>query len=192
MSNILYNTIEPATEYSARIQSNLQPDMPYILASEVMAEFEKRTGSGQQYTTFPNRISDAEKAKLTAAGYKVTENTIVSKNLGGAPDMYIGFQVALNETASAEDYAMVISQEEKNGIEGGGGSSFTPTQAQLDAMNSGITSDGVSQIGTNSTKLQGIKSTTDESITMNNDDTLVISTGTPSGTIPENAIGVSF
>lgn len=190
MSNILYNTIESATDYSARVQSNLQPDMPYILASEVMAEFEKRTGSGQQYTTFPNRISDGEKAKLTAAGYKVTENTIISKNLGGAPDMYIGFQVALNETASAEDYAMVISQEEKNGISGGSG--FTPTQTQLDAMNSGITSDGVSQIGTNSTKLQGIKSTTDESITMNNDDTLVISTGTPTGTIPENAIGVSF
>lgn len=180
-----------AIEYSAQVQAGLQPNMPEILATEVLAEVEKRCGDGQQYCTFPNHISADEKAKVEAKGYTVTENTILSKNLGGAPDMYIGFQVALNATAATEDYTMVISQEERNGISGGGGG-FTPTQTQLDAMNSGITAAGVSNINENTTKLTGIKSTTDESITMNNDDTLVISTTTPSGDIPDNAIGVSF
>lgn len=32
---------------------------------------------------------------------------------------------------------------------GGGGGGFTPTQTQLDAMNSGITTEGVEQIGEN-------------------------------------------
>ena len=36
---------------------------------------------------------------------------------------------------------------------GGGGGGFTPTQTQLDAMNSGITSGGVEQIGTNTNNI---------------------------------------
>lgn len=120
MSDILYNTIERATDFSARIQAQFNQTLPRILASEVMAELEQRCGSGQQYTTFPNTISDAEKAKLEAAGYIVTENTIDSQYRDGCGDTYIGFQVALNETAAEK--AMIISQVEENGIEGGGGS----------------------------------------------------------------------
>jgi hypothetical protein len=188
MSNILYNTIEPAANFNARIQAQFPTNLPKILASEVMSEMETRCGSGQQYTTFPNTISDDEKAKLTAEGYIITENTIDSEYRDGCGDTYIGFQVALNETAAEK--AMVISQVEENGIQPG--SSFDPTQAQLDAMNSGITAEKVGNYDDMDDRLAGIKSTTDESITMQNDDTLVISTTTPSGDIPDNAIGVSF
>ena len=190
MSNILYNTIEPAANFNARIQAQFPTNLPKILASEVMSEMETRCGSGQQYTTFPNTISDAEKAKLEAAGYIVTENTVESQYRDGCGDTYIGFQVALNETAAEK--AMIISQVEENGIEGGGGGGFTPTQAQRDAMDSGITAEKVENYDDMNDRLAGIKSTTDESITMQNDDTLVISTTTPSGDIPDNAIGVSF
>lgn len=44
--------------------------------------------------------------------------------------------------------------------EGGGGSGFTPTQAQLDAMNSGITEQRVTQ-------LEGIDDTGDDYIVVN-------------------------
>lgn len=107
-----------ATQYSRRVQSYCTPALPYILATEVLAEVEKRCGGGQQYTTFPNRISAAEKAKVEAKGYIVTENTVDSENRDGAPDMYIGFHVALNSTASADDRPMNISQKESNGIGG--------------------------------------------------------------------------
>lgn len=43
------------------------------------------------------------------------------------------------------------------GLEGGGGGGFTPTQSQLDAMNSGITEELVTQIGTNETNILSIK-----------------------------------
>lgn len=112
-----------AEEYSTRVQLNYTPDQHEILAEEVLAECEKRLGAGKQYTTFPNRITDEEKAKVEAKGYIVTRNTIESKNRDGAGDLYIGFQVALNETAASGDRLMVISQEETNGIEGGGGGS---------------------------------------------------------------------
>lgn len=42
------------------------------------------------------------------------------------------------------------------GSGGGGGGGFTPTQAQLDAMNSGITSSGVAQIATNTSDISDI------------------------------------
>ena len=109
-----------AEGYDAIVQANLTPNQPAILASEVMAEFEKRCGSGQQYCTFPNTISDEEKAKLEAANYIVTRNTIDSENMDGADSRYIGFQVALNETAAEK--ALVIGQKGENGIGGGGGS----------------------------------------------------------------------
>ena len=120
MSDILI-PIEPAPDYNDRTQKYLMPPFQDITASEVMAEFEKRCGSGQQYTTFPNTISDDEKAKLEAAGYVVTANTIDSENIDGVEPTYIGFQVALNSTAAAKN--MVIGQKGENGIGGGGGGS---------------------------------------------------------------------
>jgi hypothetical protein len=121
MSDVLI-PIEPAPDYNDRTQKYLMPPFQDITASEVMAEFEKRCGSGQQYTTFPNTISDGEKAKLEAAGYVVTANTIDSENIDGVEPTYIGFQVALNDTAAAK--SMVIGQKGENGI-GGGGDSAT-------------------------------------------------------------------
>ncbi len=41
----------------------------------------------------------------------------------------------------------------------GGGGGFTPTQAQLDAMNSGIDSTKVAQIATNTSDISGIQDT---------------------------------
>ena len=50
--------------------------------------------------------------------------------------------------------------ELKEAIEGGGGGGgFTPTQAQLDAMNSGIDSTKVAQIATNTTDISNIQQT---------------------------------
>ena len=43
---------------------------------------------------------------------------------------------------------------------GGGGGGFTPTQTQLDAMNSGITSGGVEQIGTNTNNISSLQGKT--------------------------------
>ena len=106
-----------ADDYDSIVQADLTPNQPEILASEVFAEIEKRCGSGQQYCTFPNIISDAEKAKLEAAGYIVTRNTIDSDNIDGADSRYIGFQVALNATAAEK--SMVIGQVGENGIGGG-------------------------------------------------------------------------
>lgn len=104
-----------AKQFSQRVQGYYDLELPYINATEVLSELEKRCGAGQQYTTFPNRITDKEKAKVTAKGYIVTENTIHSENRDGAPDMYIGFQVALNPTAATEPRPMNISEKEING-----------------------------------------------------------------------------
>lgn len=115
MSNILYNSIEPAEELNRRLQASLNPPMTPILASEVIAEVEKRCGNGMQYTTFPNTISDEEKQKLEDAGYIVTLNTVSASNRDGSDDLYIGFQVAFNSTAASGNRPMVISQKEGNG-----------------------------------------------------------------------------
>ena len=73
----------------------------------------------------------------------------------------------------------------KNGG-GGGGGGFTPTEEQLTAMNSGIDSEKVAQIGTNETNIsslqtltQGIDSTGDDFIEINGKK-LYFSTTTPS------------
>lgn len=118
MADIILNpdAYPSATEYSDRLDKYYNPPLPFILANEVLSEVVKRCGGGKQYTTFPNRISDEEKAKVEAKGYIITENTIESKNRDGAGDLYIGFQVALNATAASGDRLMVISQEETNGI----------------------------------------------------------------------------
>lgn len=125
--NIRTTNHPSATEHDAQVQAYLQSSMPNILATEVLAEVERRSGSGQQYCTFPNSISDVEKAKVEAKGYTVTKNYIDGKNLGrtAGEQYYIGFQVAMNSTVTAEMYTMVISQEESNGIPSGGGGSIT-------------------------------------------------------------------
>ena len=116
MSNILLNDPETASAYIKRIQSELKTPLKPILASQVIAEVQKRCSNGLQYTTFPNTITAVEKSKLISLGYIVTENTISTDNRDGAGDMYIGFQVALND--KAVDKAMNISQKETNGIGG--------------------------------------------------------------------------
>lgn len=79
-----------------------QVELKPILAEEVLREFEKRCANGMQYTTFPNTISIEEKAKLTALGYIVTENTVPSDVRYGQGNLYIGFHVALNTRAAKE------------------------------------------------------------------------------------------
>lgn len=100
--------IIPAKNYSSYVQETLYHPLEYILASEVIREFMFRCANGMQYTTFPNRITPEEKQKLESAGYFVTENTVESQYRYGAPDLYIGFQVALSSYAIAK--AMQIGQ----------------------------------------------------------------------------------
>ena len=73
----------------------------------------------------PNPITRDEKYLAKAAGVEVDIPTPITRE---------------------EHYLNAIA-------EGGGGSGFTPTQAQLDAMNSGITSADVEQITTNKTNI---------------------------------------
>ena len=47
----------------------------------------------------------------------------------------------------------------KMGEGSGGGGGFTPTDAQLTAMNSGIDSEKVAQIGTNTTNISSLQQT---------------------------------
>lgn len=62
-----------------------------------------------------------------------------------------------NEPQSRIEYLLL---ELKDAIEGGGGGGgFTPTQAQLDAMNSGIDSTKVAQIATNTSDISAIQDT---------------------------------
>lgn len=111
------------SEYNQRVNAYYTPNQPFITAEEVLTEIELRCSSGQQYTTFPNQITDEEKALIEAKDYIVTRNYIDSENRDGAePEkLYIGFQVALTEDAT--DNALVISQSETNGVGGGGGGS---------------------------------------------------------------------
>lgn len=118
--SIRTNSHPTAAELTQQVSAYYTPNLPKIKASEVLAEIEKRCAEGQQYTTFPNTITESEKALVEAEGYIITENTVHGENRNGAPDMYIGFQVAMTEKAT--DNAMVISEAETNGIEGGGGS----------------------------------------------------------------------
>lgn len=112
-----------ADDYANRVASYYTPNQPYIKATEVLWETEQRCGAGQQYTTFCERITDEEKAKVEAKGYTVTRNYVQSENRDGAPDsdeegMYIGFQVALNATAAEGHRPMQISESETNGLDG--------------------------------------------------------------------------
>ena len=52
-----------------------------------------------------------------------------------------------------------LQEKLNNGELGGGGGGFTPTTAQLDAMNSGINSEKVAQIATNVSDISDIQQT---------------------------------
>ena len=82
----------------------------------------------------------------------------------------------------------------KMGESSGGGSGFTPTQAQLDAMNSGIDSEKVAQIGTNENNISSEQGKTTamsqggaDYIVVNNVRIYVGATE-PTGTIPEGSL----
>jgi hypothetical protein len=68
---------------------------------------------------------------------------------------------------------------------GGGGGGFTPTQAQLAAMNSGITAERVNE-------LEGIAETDDDFIELANGNRLYISSTAPTGEIPDGSVGVGW
>lgn len=74
----------------------------------------------------------------------------------------------------------------ENGEGGGGGGGFTPTQEQLDAMNSGITSEDVEQISTNQNNISSCKEFTDNA-TIDSDRKLYISATEPTGDIPQGS-----
>jgi len=76
-----------------------------------------------------------------------------------------------------EEYLAVIA-------ENGGSSGFTPTQDQLDAMNSGITAARVSE-------LAGIDDTGDNYIEINGIRVYVSATA-PTGDIPDGSVGVGW
>lgn len=69
---------------------------------------------------------------------------------------------------------------------GGGGSGFEPTDEQLAAMNSGITSEDVEQISTNKTNISSCKAFTDNA-SIDSDRKLYISATEPTGDIPQGS-----
>ena len=79
---------------------------------------------------------------------------------------------------------------------GGGGSSFTPTEQQLAAMNSGINSTKVEQIGTNTSNITAEQAKTSSMSTAGTDYIVVnsirvyVSATEPTGTIPEGSIWI--
>lgn len=83
-----------------------------------------------------------------------------------------------------------------NGGSGGGG--FTPTQAQLDAMNSGIDSTKVGQIATNASNITSEQAKTSSMGTAGTDYIVVnsirvyISATEPTGTITDGSIGIGW
>ena len=81
---------------------------------------------------------------------------------------------------------------------GGGGGGFTPTEEQLTAMNSGIDSEKVAQIGTNETNISSLQEKTSSMgtagtnyITVNGIRIYVSSTA-PTGDIPDGSVGLGF
>ena len=79
---------------------------------------------------------------------------------------------------------------------GGGGSSFTPTDAQLAAMNSGIDSTKVGQIATNAGNITAEQAKTSCMGTAGTDYLVInsirvyVSATEPTGTIPEGSIWI--
>lgn len=83
-----------------------------------------------------------------------------------------------------------------NAQAGGGGSSFTPTEQQLAAMNSGIDSTKVEQIGTNTSNITAEQAKTSCMGTAGTDYLVInsirvyVSATEPTGTIPEGSIWI--
>jgi hypothetical protein len=84
-----------------------------------------------------------------------------------------------------------------SGLRGGagGGSGFTPTQEQLDAMNSGIDSEKVAQIATNQGNIEGQQNATSSGgngyAIINGIRLYVNPSGTPpTGDIPDGSYGL--
>ena len=78
---------------------------------------------------------------------------------------------------------------------GGGGSSFEPTDEQLAAMNSGITSEDVEQIETNKTNISNQQDTTAQGgngYAIINGIRLYVSSTAPTGDIPDGSVGVGW
>lgn len=76
---------------------------------------------------------------------------------------------------------------------GGGGGGFTPTDAQLDAMNSGITSEDVEQISTNQTNISNQQDTIADGgngYAIINGGRVYFSETEPTGTIPTGSIWI--
>lgn len=79
------------------------------------------------------------------------------------------------------------------GLKGGGGGGFTPTQSQLDAMNSGIDSEKVAQIGTNETnisKQQDTVASGGNGYALVNGIRVYVSATAPTGDIPDGSIWI--
>ena len=81
---------------------------------------------------------------------------------------------------------------------GGGGGGFTPTQAQLDAMNSGIDTTKVAQIATNA---DDISDEQDKTVGMSAGGSnyivvggirVYVSSTAPTGNIPDGSVGVGW
>ena len=77
----------------------------------------------------------------------------------------------------------------------GGGGGFTPTDSQLDAMNSGIDSTKVEQIGTNQSNIEGQQNTVADNgngYAIINGIRLYVSSTAPTGEIPDGSVGVGW
>lgn len=108
----------------------------------------------------------------------------------------LGEAVEYDKPNSPVEYYLVKLKE---AIEaGGGGGGFTPTQAQLAAMNSGITTEGVQQISTNENnisseqaKTTGMSEGGSNYITVGGIRVYVSATA-PTGDIPDGSVGVGW
>lgn len=109
-------------------------------------------------------ITDADKDQIYENKHDIETLSEEVSNIDSSLDT---MQDAIDEksTVSGETYdgtnwsAITINGVKKNIPSGGGGGGFTPTQDQLDAMNSGIDSTKVAQIETNADDIDNINDT---------------------------------
>lgn len=83
----------------------------------------------------------------------------------------------------------------KMGEGSGGGGCFVPTEAQLTAMNSGIDSTKVEQIGTNTNNISNQQDTIADGgngYAIINGIRLYVSSTAPTGDIPDGSVGVGW
>lgn len=81
------------------------------------------------------------------------------------------------------------------GGSGGGGGGFTPTQEQLDAMNSGIDSTKVTQIATNQGNIEAQQNAIADGgngYAIINGIRVYVSATAPTGNIPDGSVGVGW